>query len=596
MKQFLQTLLVTVAAAALVSCGGDDGSLTAAGTATGGTGGAGGGGAGGPVDPTTITVEMGSGTPPNFTAGILGVAVSNLAAGGSSSLTVTFVTSQNVLYTEDVSVVFSSPCIASDLATITGNTSTSTGVLTVTYGATGCAGDDVITATAVVDGSQLSATGSINVAASTVGSIEFQTATPSKIGLRGTGGVGIPETSTVVFRVVDATGGPSIGREVSFDLNTTAGGITLTPTTAISGSNGEVQTVVQSGTVATTIRVTATVTDVTPNIGSQSSELTITTGLPDQNSVSLAVETINVEGWVLDGTQNPVTVRLSDRFNNPVPDGTAVTLSTEGGKIAGSCTTETSTDESGFCTVNWVSQNPRPVDLPAGGPFTSRAGRSEIYMTTIGEESFTDANGNGYFDDGDPWIPGGTDPNDMGEPYLDEDESGAYELGEPYFDFNNNSTRDGPDGFYSGLLCGGPDGTEDTRGYCAPNATTAISASNLIIMSGSTAVITVTTPNPAPQNSSVCYYVRDVNDQPMPAGTTISITDAINGSIVGPSSYTVPSTADDSQGGNTYCFFISDPELNTPIAGNMFLTVEVPSGLQTLNSSVCVEDAGGDCP
>ena len=150
--------------------------------------------------------------------------------------------------------------------------------------------------------------------------------------------------------------------------------------------------------------------DITPNIGSQSSELTITTGLPDQDSVSLSVECFNVEAWSLDGTLNPVTVRLSDRFNNPVPDGTATTLSTEGGKIAGSCTTTTTATESGVCLVNWISQNPRPQGVP--GP-DGQAGRSEIYMATIGEETFTDVNGNGFFDDGDTWI-------DLASGYIDK--------------------------------------------------------------------------------------------------------------------------------------------------------------------------------
>jgi hypothetical protein len=542
---------------------------------------------------------MGSGTPPGFNAGIIEVAVPVLAAGGSSSLTVTFVTNLDALFTGSVSVTFSSACIASGLAAISGPGTTDTGILTVTYGATGCSGDDVITASAIVDGAVLTAVGSINVAASTVGSIEFVTATPSKIGLRGTGGIGIAETSTVIFKVVDATGGPSIGRQVNFSLNTTVGGLTLTPTTAISGNDGRVQTVVQSGTIATSIRVKATVTDVTPNIASQSSELTITTGLPDQNSVSMAVEVHNVEGWNLDGTLNPVTVRLSDRFNNPVPDGTAVTLSTEGGRVAGSCITITNSSESGICTVNWNSQNPRPIDLPLGGPFTSRAGRSTIYMTTIGEESFIDVNGSGFFDDGDTFT-------DLGEPFLDENENGVFDSSEPFFDFDNSQDYTSGDGFFSGLLCGGPDGSNDTLNRCAPNATTGISVSNLIIMSGSSAVINyvdsitgaildpaVDISGPGGGSDTICFWIRDLNDQPMPAGTTIKA--AVSNSAIAtgsPTSYTVPSMTDDSQIGNTYCFSIfEDPtNLQAPGSGNLFLEVEVPSGLVTLYGLVQIND------
>jgi hypothetical protein len=519
---------------------------------------------------------MGSGVPPAFSAGIIDIAVSLLAAGGSTSLTVTFV-ADDQLFASGVDVTFSSPCIASGLSTITGSTTTDTGILTVTYGATGCNGDDVITANAIANGQSLRADGTVNVAESTVGSIEFESAMPALIGLRGTGGLGIPETSTVVFRVVDATGGPSIGRQVDFSLNTMVGGITLMPETSISGADGRVQTVIQAGTVATSIRVTATVVDVTPNIGSQSSELTITTGLPDQNSVSLSVECHNVEAWTLDGTLNPVTVRLSDRFNNPVPDGTAATLSTEGGKIAGSCTTMTNATESGVCLVNWISQNPRPQGVP--GP-NGQAGRSEIYMATIGEETFIDVNGNGFFDDGDSWT-------DLDEPFLDENENGAFDPGEPFFDFNNDQSYTFGDGLFSGLLCGGPDGTLDSMGRCATNPTTGISASNLIIMSGSPAQITpdklVLT-----GDDSVTYWIRDENNQPMPAGTTISATTS-NGRLVGPTLYTVPCMTSDAQAANSYSFSIAvDPQ--APATGNIFLQVEAPSGLVTLDSSVVVED------
>ncbi len=572
----LQAWLIIFAAAFITACGGGDNTMLNT------TSEAGGGG-----DDSDPVVEMGSGNPQAFSAGVIEVAVPSLAAGGSSSLTVTFVTVADpaALFTGLVEVTFSSPCIASGLATITGanvvgNTAqTDTGIATVTYGATGCSGDDVITASATVDGIQRSAVGAVTVAASTVGSIEFESVSPAQIGLRGTGGIGIAETSTVVFRVVDLTGGPSIGRNVSFSLNTTVGDITLSPTTAISGADGRVQTVVQSGTIATSIRVTATVTDVTPTIGSQSSELVITTGLPDQNSVSLAVAVHNVEGLDLDGTLNEVTVRLSDRFNNPVPDGTAVTLSTEGGQIAGACTTTTDATTSGVCTVNWVSQNPRPIEkLP------SRAGRATIYVTTIGEESFVDVNGSGFFDDDDTFT-------DLGEPYLDENENDGYDLGEPFVDFDNSGDYTGPDGLFSGLLCGGPDGSADTLNRCSPNPTMAISASNLIIMSGSIPEITLLTANPhASTGDTICYWIRDVNDQPMPAGTTVKVTTS-NGPVVGPSSFTVPSKTDDSQAANTYCFSVAEAEpTSSPVTGNMFLEVKVPSGTTFTDSSVVIED------
>ncbi|MFW8341613.1 hypothetical protein ACOICY_29205, partial [Klebsiella pneumoniae] len=70
-----------------------------------------------------------------------------------------------------------------------------------------------------------------------------------------------------------------------------------------------------------------------PLISSQSSVLVISTGKPDQDSFSLSAETLNAEGWDVDGTAVKVTARLADAFNNPVPDGTAVYFTTEGGAI-----------------------------------------------------------------------------------------------------------------------------------------------------------------------------------------------------------------------------------------------------------------------
>src|SRR5260221_11028009 len=127
--------------------------------------------------------------------------------------------------------------------------------------------------------------------------------------------------------------------------------------------------------------------------------------------------------------QTAVTARLSDRFQNPVPDGTAVTFHSLGGKIGAQCTTATTPMESGVCSVNITSQAYRPVD-----------GRVPILAMAIGEESFTDANGNGAFDVGEAFF-------DTSEAFEDDSESGppaggaggepGGTAGELFFDVNN---------------------------------------------------------------------------------------------------------------------------------------------------------------
>ncbi len=550
MLKKLVSLCLVVASAVLMSCGGEN-TLVDPGSGGGGGGGGGGG---------TVVVSMGSGIPPAFTAGVIAVAVPNLSAGGGTSLTVSLAGSDGNLYLQNTTITFSSACIAGSLATAP-SVSTSTGVATTTYSATGCSGADVITASATVPSGVVSATGTVTVAASVVGSIQFISATPQKIGLQGTGGVGLPETSTVVFKVVDSTGGPVAGAGVTFALDTSVGGITNTPSSAISGADGSVQTVVKSGTVATSVRVSATVTGL--GIGTQSSQLVITTGLPDQDSMSLSVACNNVEGLDLDGTQVDVTVRLADRYNNPVPDGTAVTFNTEGGRILGSCSTTTTNTESGLCSVTWTSANPRP-------PFD---GRSTIIATAIGEESFVDVNGNGIFDNVDTWT-------DLPEAFRDDNESGAYDSGEFFLDFNQDQVRSPADGQFNGLLCLGPG---SPAGGCSPNPKLTVSASNLIIMSGSTAKIadstggnnygSVISPVLA-GGGTIIFTIGDDNDQPMPAGTTITLQGSSGITIGNPKVYTVPCTVND--GPIQYSFTASG------VAGQLTLTVEVPSGVQTV--------------
>ncbi|HEU5137821.1 MAG TPA: Ig-like domain-containing protein, partial [Steroidobacteraceae bacterium] len=351
--------------------------------------------AGGNVPPS---VSLGSGTGAAFQPGVLALTSPNLAAGGSTSITAVLQQSDGALYTQNATVTFSSTCIATNLATVTPNpVTTNTGIATVTYAARGCSGNDVITASTTVAGSAPTATATVTVAPGVIGSIVYVEADPENIALRGTGNADHPETSRVTFRVVDQADGPRVGVTVNFSLNTTVGGISLSPTSAVSNADGEVQTVVQGGTVATTVRVTATVQGVTPTLSTQSNQLTITTGIPDQDSFSLAVECQNVEAWNRDGEIVAVTARLSDRFNNPVPEGTAVALQAEGGSIVSQCTTGTG-PSLGRCSVNWTSSNPRPpaspatpADPPNGIPLGDvRPGRAAIFATAIGEESFSD--------------------------------------------------------------------------------------------------------------------------------------------------------------------------------------------------------------
>jgi len=259
MKRYVAAVALLGATLALAGCGNGAGHLG------NGSGGSSGGSSGGGT--TSGTVQMGSGSGSSFQQGVLGLGVSSLSAGGSTTVSATLQNSDGTPFTQSVTVTFTSSCYQNGLAAFTVNgskantVSTSTGQANITYSAQGCSGADTITATANVNGNNLTATGTVTVAASAVGAIQFVSADPGTISLKGTGG---QNTSIVQFKVTDASGGPVVGAGVKFSLNTTVGGLSLAPASATTGSNGQAQTIVQAGTQHTTVRVTATVNAARP--------------------------------------------------------------------------------------------------------------------------------------------------------------------------------------------------------------------------------------------------------------------------------------------------------------------------------------------
>ncbi|HWS65354.1 MAG TPA: hypothetical protein VN325_21575 [Steroidobacteraceae bacterium] len=597
----LSIIALMAAAALMTACGGGSQTIstTGSGSGTGGTGGTGG---------TTTTYSMGNGTGSGFQSGMIGLSSATLSAGGTTSLDVTIVDQTGTLYTTaPVTVTFNSPCVAQGFATIAasggstagtspGTVITSTGSVTATYTAKGCSGADVITATATVATKSLTATGTVTVAAASIGSIQFISASPVQIGLKGTG---LAETSTVIFKVVDSSGGPRPGVSVALSLNTTVGGISLSPATATSAADGTVQTVVSSGTQHTSVRVTAKIAS--PALSTQSSVLTVTTGLPASAGFSIAVAApsyagsgpacSNVEAYGTDGVTIPVTVRLSDRYNNPAPDGTSVAFNTNGGHIVGACTTPSNyptlpSAADGTCTVTWTSANPRP-QLNSDSPPLKGAGRATILATAIGEESFTDTNGNGYWDTGEPFV-------HLGEPYRDDNENNAHDSGEFFLDFNQNGAWDAPDPAltaFKGITCTGTPATCST-------STLAIGVSHLLIMSTAQADLTVNSAPgfggtastgltinhsvaanpPAPAQTftgTLNFTVADKNNNPMAAGTTVGVAaDSTIGTVSGPGvAWAIP--CNEGPGGDSRAVTLT-ASMTSGAVGNITITVTSP--------------------
>lgn len=558
MKKLICCLLFS----ALVACSGGNSPVSRGSSSS--TGG-GGGSSSSSTSSTATVIRIGSGSGVGFSNGTIGLSATSISAGGSATLSVSLVDQNGVPYTQSAIISFSSPCLTANTAVIkdqsnaiVSSITTTTGSATVTYVAQGCSGSDNITASTTVNSQPtLSATGTITVQAAVLGAVTFVSASPASIGLKGTG---VQETSTLVFQVSDSSGGPVNGAAVTFSLSTSVGGLSLSTTTATSGADGKVQTVVKSGTVHTSVRVTASATLGGVTQSTQSNNLTVSTGIPTTNAFSVAPVCPNVEAWNTDGVVSPITVRLADRYNNPVPDGTSIALMAEGGKIDPQCNTKTTATESGVCTVNWTSQNPRPID-----------GRVTILATALGEDSFVDANANGFFDTGESYI-------DRGEPYEDDDESGSYQLGEPFLDFTGNLTRDATYGSFKGITC-----TGITSSSTCTLVNASIGGQAVIVMSGSVATITgPATATGAPDAQiQLNYNVHDLHGNAMPSGTTIAVTANSNaGQLAQPTSFTVP--CDPSIGGTDVTVILTIPSASPTKTGLLTVTVTTPAGLVTV--------------
>ncbi len=484
-------------------------------------------------------IRLGSYVDSVFTDGQLDVSISNLSAGGTASITTYLIDGNGVPILDGTisSVTFTSTFTSAGTASITQSVPVESGRATATYEALGAEGVDTITARAITSSGFLEAQGNITVAAASAGAISFISASPEIIALKGTGGDGRFEYSKVKFQVVNDFGGPVAYTDVNFSLNTNIGELSLTHTTVETDAEGFAQTTVNAGYIPTSIIVTASVAST--EIATQSSRLSILSGIPDQDSFTISPTIFNPEIWNYNNLSIPVTVQLADRYNNPVPDGTPITLTTESGIVDGQCFT---TDSK--CTVNWTSQDPRPVD-----------GRVTILAYATGEESFVDANGNGRFDeswdhDNNPGTPDILEPfTDMPEAWLDIDEDGCQDSGanvcttnpvgsvlEEYKDFNVNGVFDSPndgdpngapigDEVYNGKLC-----NDDS---CAAAADSIhVRQSMILVMSGKTPYLTL---DPSTTLIGDCvqlvqdtpldveFWITDGRGQQMPSTSTVSV-------------------------------------------------------------------------
>lgn len=553
-SKLLKTFLLTGILSALVACGGAPNS-----TGNNNTGGG-----------TTSGTRIGSTSGTGFNEGDLNIGDATLQAGASTTITIDIVDANDVARTIATAVTVTSQCIASELSTVaeqgdtdgsSSNTfNTSTGQLVLNYTANGCTGTDAITATATIDGTQITATSDIVVSVGEVLAVEFVSAAFSQLSLAGIGGT---ETTRVTFRLVGAQSAPIVGQTVTFAPGSTIGGISLAEGTesGVTDNNGEVTTVLQSGTVATSVRVIATYEPT--NTQGLSEDIVISTGVPVARRFSLSLSEFNpLNASNSDGISVTLNVIASDQFGNDAPDGTRVSFITpESGNVDSSCVLQ-----SGRCSVEWVSSNPRPADL-----------RASVIAYTSGAEDYIDTNGNNVFDSADSGF------TDLPEACVDIDEDGVCEIadGELFVDFNENTILDGGDGVWNGPCLE----AANSQALCPGAESVAISETAIIVMPLNTARIFELGNFPAVGSpidigaGAVGYsglFIADsntlsVDGNPMANGTTIEFQTS-TGNLVGTSSFTVPSNATRPTGGYGIVLEPGDPVL----PGTLSLIVTPP--------------------
>ncbi|PTA49145.1 hypothetical protein C9I43_00705 [Shewanella morhuae] len=400
------------------------------------------------------------------------------------------------------SISFSSDCTSNNSATLDTPVTTLSGNASSTFQDTKCSGNsersDQIIATTVVGNQTLTASFPFTLQRQTLASLSFESAEPKQIRIKGAGGTGSNESSLVSFKVTSANGQPAAQQKVSFELDTVVGGLSFANGTANAqgqtNSQGITSVRVLSGTVPTPVRVVATAVDADTKevITSQSEQLTINTGLPQQLGFSLSSSNPNPETASIDGEKVTVTARLSDSFGNPAPNDTTVNFTTEGGQIEPSCLTL-----DGACSVNWTSSNPRVTDH-----------RITVLAYALGHETFFDTNGNNQFDaadgtavikaclqDGTPVSCSGNGLDietfhssgfsDLPTAFRDDNENFAYDSGEPYFDNLAAVTYSGADGLFNGPQC--------VKNLCGLNQAnkTYVRKAVVMVMSGSKAYFTL---------------------------------------------------------------------------------------------------------
>lgn len=400
-------------------------------------------------------LEIGSGTGEDFEEGVLETDVDPVSSGGTNTITATVVdTEEDNEPVDQVEVAFSSACADQDEASIDDFVDTGVdGRAQASYDADTCQDSDTVTAqidVQVDDGETASRTAEISfdIEDAVAGSLVFNSAQPTDLGLKGMGGLDREQSSQVEFALQDVNGNPIPNETVSFELNTDVGGVELSEDSVQTNDSGIARTSVKAGTAPAPVRVIARAEN--QNLQSTSGLISISTGIPVDGEFTFAVEgEFNVPYEGCAGATVDLSVHARDRFTNPVVDDTVFQFSSRLGRIDASCETD-----DGECGLTWTSQDPWTQD-----------GVNVMLAYGVGEEAFTDHTGDGLFGDeeadADDW-------ESTGEPFRDDTRSGDFIAGDDgfFFDYDGSGDRTDANDVFDGVLCGAEEDEDFRDNYC----------------------------------------------------------------------------------------------------------------------------------
>ena len=379
--QKIKTCALFLLALSLSACGGGSGSqvtslcsqtnLSACGGGTGTGGGTTGGGQTTATPKMTVSLVDQSGNPANLltSSGTLTaiVKVTNAAGQPVSGAVVLFNVANSSLATISPSSNLSD-ANGKALATVTLAAPDAVGATTITASTTYT---DSSTAGAAVtlSGSANFKVGNVQNAPQSILLVSISPADKSIL-LQGNTGGGRVQTAQVTFKITDLNGLAVANQKVKFAFQQAPVDLTFASDTAVSGQDGNVTAIVNSGNTVTVVTVIVTVVDQNNNpilnrnglpITATSDQISVTNTVLNPNGISLSQDKHAIEGWDVDGFSSTITARLTDLQGGQITDGTAVTFTTTGGAITGDSNSAKCTTKDGACSVKLVGQNPRPT-------------------------------------------------------------------------------------------------------------------------------------------------------------------------------------------------------------------------------------------